>query len=173
MTRGKRTRTSAGPASGRRRGPGVWPFVLAVVLVAAAGAGFLYARVRTDAERTGPSAEQVPVGSQPEQDAAPGRLDGLVGRWLRPDGGYVIDIQRVNPDGTLQAAYFNPSSIHVAQARAVEKNGQVILFIELRDVGYPGATYDLVFNPNHDAMMGRYFQPTAGRYFDVVFTRQK
>jgi hypothetical protein len=34
----------------------------------------------------------------------------LVGRWQRTDGGYVIDIRRVEPDGAMEANYYNPST---------------------------------------------------------------
>jgi hypothetical protein len=105
--------------------------------------------------------------------AVPDPLRKLVGRWLRPDGGYVIQISSVHADGKLQAAYFNPRSVHVSQAQATLKDKEVRVFIELRDVGYPGATYTLVYEVEHDVLTGRYFQPTAGQSFDVIFVRMR
>lgn len=105
--------------------------------------------------------------------AKPENLRKLVGRWVRPDGGYVIDIRKVDVDGTLQAAYFNPRPIHVSQAQVTQKDGETQIFIELRDVGYPGATYALRYNAKHDVLAGLYHQPTVGQTFDVVFMRKK
>ena len=45
-------------------------------------------------------------------------LQFLKGRWLRPDGGYVIEIRQVDADGQLDARYFNPSPIRVVAAKA-------------------------------------------------------
>jgi len=99
------------------------------------------------------------------------RFQILIGRWRRPDGGYVLEIYRVEPGGRLQAAYFNPRSIHVSQARAEQKEGKVQVFIELKDVGYPGATYTLTLDAEQGVLAGSYFQPTAGQSFAVVFYR--
>ena len=40
----------------------------------------------------------------------------LIGQWLRMDGSYVIAINKIGEDGKLEAAYYNPSPIHVEQA---------------------------------------------------------
>jgi len=71
----------------------------------------------------------------------------------------------------LKAAYFNPRPIHVSQARltVVDKEPQV--FIELRDAGYPGASYALTYHPEQDMLAGLYYQPTAGQSFEVIFVR--
>lgn len=97
----------------------------------------------------------------------------LKGRWQRPDGGYVIEIKSIAPDGKLSAAYFNPRSINVSQAEARKEAGAVKVFIELRDQNYPGATYNLTFDPEHDVLAGAYFQPLAGETYQVQFTRLK
>ena len=95
----------------------------------------------------------------------------LVGRWRRPDGGYVLEIGSVEPGGEVHAAYFNPRSIHVSQAQARQKEGKIQVFIELRDTGYPGATYSLTLGAQGDVLAGTYFQPIAGQSFGVVFSR--
>ena len=82
----------------------------------------------------------------------------LVGRWLRPDGGYVLEIRAARRDGQLEAAYFNPRPIHVAQANHRRDGGEVAVFVELRDVNYPGSTYTLRYVPAQDRLMGEYFQ---------------
>lgn len=97
----------------------------------------------------------------------------LVGDWVRPDGGYVIHINSINPDGTIQAAYFNPSPIHIAAANAALHNNTIKLFVELRDVGYPGSKYDLVYMPDDDILQGTYFQAQIQELYDVVFLRKK
>ena len=43
--------------------------------------------------------------------ADPG-LASLTGRWLRPDGGYVLDVRAAG--GGVEATYLNPRPIHVA-----------------------------------------------------------
>jgi len=32
----------------------------------------------------------------------------IIGEWVRPDGGYIVRVQDVNPDGSVDAGYFNP-----------------------------------------------------------------
>ncbi len=40
----------------------------------------------------------------------------LVGDWVRTDAGYLINIEKVNEDGTLEAQYFNPKPINIGEA---------------------------------------------------------
>ena len=100
-------------------------------------------------------------------------FDSLKGRWLRPDGGYVIDIRDVDARGKLAAGYFNPRPINVSQAEASQEGDTTKVFIELRDVNYPGATYNLTYNPKRDQLRGVYYQPAVRQNFDVVFIRMK
>ena len=99
-------------------------------------------------------------------------FDRLVGSWVRPDGGYVIEIHKIHPDGKVDAAYFNPSPIHVSRSTVSEKDGIIELFMELRGQGYPGSTYTLKYNPAYDAMVGIYFQAVIQQPFDVIFQRK-
>ena len=96
-----------------------------------------------------------------------------MGSWLRPDGGYILEIRGFDGDGDMDAAYFNPRPIHVSEARAGGSPEDLRIFIELTDVGYPGATYDLRYIAEQDVLAGFYFQPTAGQKFDVFFIRRK
>ena len=97
----------------------------------------------------------------------------LVGRWQRTDGGYVIEIRRVATDGTMQAAYFNPRPINVSRAMASEFKGHLKVEVELRDTGYPGSSYTLLYDPDKDALLGFYYQAVQRQNFDVVFVRVK
>ena len=98
-------------------------------------------------------------------------FEKLTGRWQRPDGGYVIEIRSVEPDGRMNAAYFNPRPINVAKAEASQHGGTVNVFIELRDTNYPGSTYNLTYDPADDCLKGIYFQAAMGQTFDVYFMR--
>jgi len=115
------------------------------------------------------SAQQPPAGAGKIAPA----LEKLKGRWVRAEGGYVLEIRAVGPGGKLDAAYFNPRSIHVATAEASRKGAAVEVFVELRDVNYPGSTYTLSFDEKNDRLVGRYFQAVARETFDVYFVRQK
>jgi len=97
----------------------------------------------------------------------------LVGRWARTDGTYQIAVTNVTEGGVVDAAYYNPRPIHVAQARASKEGATVNLFIELRDVGYPGSTYNLRYSAEHDALVGVYSQAALHQEFQVVFVRVK
>jgi len=44
----------------------------------------------------------------------------LIGSWVRPDGGYVIEIGKIHPDGKADVAYFNPRPIHVSRSNVSE-----------------------------------------------------
>ena len=90
---------------------------------------------------------------------------------MRPDGGYTIEITNIGQDGSLDAAYFNPRPINVSQAEIAMENGSIKIFIELRDVGYPGARYSLVYLPQEDKLKGLYYQPSVGQSFEVIFVR--
>jgi hypothetical protein len=95
----------------------------------------------------------------------------LVGRWVRLDSPYVIEIRSAGEDGTLEAAYYNPRSINVSVAEAREKKGKLEVFVELRDINYPGSNYRLTYDPSNDLLRGVYFQAVAQQNFDVAFRR--
>jgi hypothetical protein len=97
----------------------------------------------------------------------------LMGRWQRTDGGYVIEIRSIAPDGTIKAGYFNPRPINVEQAQASKDKELIKVEMTLRDVGYPGSAYTLVYVPEKDVLLGSYFQAVSRQYFDVLFVRMK
>ena len=43
-------------------------------------------------------------------------IDVLKGTWVRPDGGYMIAIRTIAPNGQLEAMYFNPNPLPFAKA---------------------------------------------------------
>ena len=97
----------------------------------------------------------------------------LRGRWVRPDGGYVIDIKDVNAGGKLDASYANPSPLPFAKAEAILDGKTIKLFFELRAGGYNGSTYTLIYDPANDVLQGVYYQAVAQQKFDVYFERAK
>ena len=104
-------------------------------------------------------------------DADRRAFEKLVGRWMRLDGGYVIEIRGVDADGKMDVAYLNPRPINVAQAKASREGGTTKVFVELRDKGYPGSTYTLSHDPQRHNLRGIYFQAALGQRFDVLFVR--
>ena len=100
-------------------------------------------------------------------------FDVLKGRWLRPDGGYILQIRTIDGGGKVDAGYFNPRPINVSRAEATEEGGKMKVFVELRDTGYPGSVYTLTYNPKEDVLVGVYFQAAVKQNFDVFFTRMK
>ncbi len=98
----------------------------------------------------------------------------LEGRWVRPDGGYILDLRYISGDGKVRAAYFNPRRINVSRAELRLRNdGTIRLFVELRDVNYPVSTYDLFYNPKSDRFVGTCFQAARKLTRDVEFVRVK
>jgi len=97
----------------------------------------------------------------------------LVGRWVRPDGGYVLDIRSAQAGGRLDAVYLNPRSIKVSRAEWRREDGRLLVSVELRDVNYPGSTYNLRYVPDQDRLVGDYYQAVQRQTFDVEFVRQK
>lgn len=105
--------------------------------------------------------------------AASRPFEKLIGRWQRPDGGYVMEIKSIAAEGALDAAYFNPKSIHIGKAEASIDGGAIKVFIELRDVNYPGSTYTLTYESASDQLEGIYYQAVERQRFPVVFVRVK
>jgi hypothetical protein len=122
-----------------------WLIPVILLLLMGLAAAMVYGLLNKSA--TEPAATVSPKKETPD-------FDRLVGNWVRPDGGYVIEIRKIYPDGKVDAAYFNPRSIHVSRSTVSEKDGIIELFIELQGQGYPGSTYTLKYNPTYDAMVG-------------------
>jgi hypothetical protein len=100
-------------------------------------------------------------------------FEKLKGKWLRPDGGYVLEILSVESSGKIEAEYSNPRPIHVSKAEASQDGGATKVFVELRDVNYPGCTYTLTYDPGSDQLAGIYYQAAIQQQFEVSFERMK
>ena len=115
-----------------------------------------------------------PVEAKGDRATSPSGDDAfknLIGRWRRVDGGYIIEIRLIDANGRMDAAYYNPKSIHVSRAEASLNKGAQSIFIELQDVGYPGSTYTLMYRPQQDILVGFYFQAAVKQTFEVLFAR--
>ncbi len=98
--------------------------------------------------------------------------DTILGRWLRPDGNYVIQINSIDKNNQIDAQYFNPNPIKIARAELIA-NDNYRIFIEFDDEGYKGSSYDLIYDPLNDALAGKYFQATYGQTYQIGFVRLK
>ena len=96
----------------------------------------------------------------------------FVGEWVRPDGGYIIRVRDTKPDGSVDAGYFNPKEINIAEANVSVWKGLSKLFIKLQDEGYPGSTYTLYYYAEKDALAGFYYQASMKQTFEVVFMKK-
>ena len=97
----------------------------------------------------------------------------LKGRWQRQDGGSVLAIRSIAANGSVDAGYFNPKSIHIGKAEASRGGEGTKVFIELRDVNYPGSTYSLTYDGESDQLKGIYYQAVERQRFAVAFARLK
>ena len=79
----------------------------------------------------------------------------------------------IDTDGKIEAGYFNPRPIHVSRAEVSQEDSNIKVMMELRDVGYPGSTYTLVYVPEKDVLFGYYYHAVSGQYFDVLLVRLK
>ena len=140
----------------RRRPRGAWwrrPPVIVVTVVVAVGLVAAAILLRAGASDAG--------------------FERLKGRWVRPDGGYILEIRSVDASGVVDAAYLNPRPINVARAEATRAGSTLKVFVELRAPNYPGSTYTLTHDPKRDHLEGAYFQAATRQTFDVVFYRTK
>jgi len=109
----------------------------------------------------------------PKQDNSALDIDPakLTGRWLRPDGGYVIEILNVHEQGTLDAKYLNPMPINIARAEWKVEDNRLKILIKFDDINYPGSTYTLDYFPDRDLLVGAYFQAVQQQSYYVEFIR--
>ena len=148
-----------------------WIFPLAAALLAGAAAVGYWWTLQRPAD-VASSTATVQAANQPAPAAArePG-FAKLKGRWLRPDGGYILEIRSVEAGGKMDATYNNPNPIHVARAEASETGTVTKVFVELRDVNYPGCTYYLTYEAQSDQLAGIYYQSALQQQFEVIFVR--
>ena len=121
-----------------------------------------------------PAADGAPTPTAPTPAAAaapsadPRRL---VGRWLRADSNYTIEVARAGPDGSVEATYLNPRPIHVSRAAWRAEGDRLALFVELTDQGYPGNNYALVYDLGSDSLAGEYRHLGLNETYAVAFSR--
>jgi hypothetical protein len=122
-----------------------------------------------------PAAAKAPAKSEAPaaEPGAPAEVQRMLGRWLRSDGTYVLELRGADRSGIVQAAYFNPKSINVSRSIWLRGAEGTQVVVELNDTGYPGATYVLGLAADGDRLVGKYNQPQMGQSFDVEFIRQK
>ena len=141
------------------------PAIIAPALALVIAAGFWWGRARhSDAAPPVAPTAITAVTTRPDPQK-------LIGRWVRPDGGYVVEVRSVDPRGKMEVAYFNPNPIHVARAEALQDAAGLRVDIELRDAGYPGSTYTLTYDPTSDQLQGIYYHAGLRQLFQVVFVR--
>ena len=103
----------------------------------------------------------------------PSDFKQLKGRWQRPDGEYILELKQMESDGTVKAAYFNPRPINVSRAELKRRGDTLTVYVELRDVNYPGSRYNLQYDAKLDRLTGTYFQAVHGETYTVEFSRVK
>ena len=94
MSKPRRKQRARQEQHAKSHGRGTFLIALAVMLLAAIAAGVMLLH------------------------GASGDFDKLSGRWLRPDGGYVLEIRSADASGKIDAAYLNPRPISIAKAEA-------------------------------------------------------
>lgn len=119
-----------------------------------------------------PSAPPAPAAAKPVPDA----VKKVLGRWIRADGGYILELRNAEISGVIEAKYFNPERpkpINVSRSIWMQGGSGLQVVVELNDVGYPGATYVLSHDAENDRLVGQYTQPAMQQSFDIEFVRQK
>lgn len=119
------------------------------------------------------AAKAEPAKAATASAIVPEGVTKMLGRWVRLDGGYVLELRNPDISGKLEAGYFNPKSINVSRAIWMQGNGGLQVAVELNDTGYPGATYVLSHDAQGDRLVGQYTQPQMQQTFEVEFIRQK
>ena len=97
----------------------------------------------------------------------------IVGRWLRPDGGYILELGDVQDGGVLRAAYFNPSPIDVCESKWGVEGSELSVFVKFDHPHYPGSYYHLIYDPDQDRLRGAYYQAVQDRTYNVEFVRHE
>lgn len=134
--------------------------LIPALLLAAFGA------ITASAQDQGPQMQVPPLIAK-----LPERAD-FHGEWLRQDGTYKLHVEP-KKGGGVKVGYFNPKSINVESAEFIEREGMLSLVVVLRDEGYPGSTYQLMFDPSYRVLAGNYRMPGQGQQHQVYFQKVK
>jgi hypothetical protein len=163
-------RTKAPPESARphRR----WTIYATVVVMGAVLLWVFLPRSPAPPGAKAPDTNPLSASNAPSaQPAIASERQRLVGRWIRPDGGYVLEIKGLAGEAQIEASYYNPNPIHVSRAEVSDLGSTTKVFVELNDINYPGSTYTLTYDARQDQLAGVYFQAALQQTFDVVFVR--
>jgi hypothetical protein len=155
---------SSGPAKASR-----WWWMIGVLIILSAMALMFWPGTKSTVPA---NPALLPPSSAAKENVNAGQ-EQLVGRWVRNDGGYVIEIRSVGSNGKMEAFYFNPNPVHVGRAEWEQKNNTIIVVVALSDVNYPGSTYTLEFIEGEDRLKGMYYQAVENVNFDVEFAREQ
>lgn len=115
---------------------------------------------------------KTPAGAPAQAADASALLSKAKGRWIRPDGGYLLTIGEIAADGRAEVGYFNPNPVNVAWGTVKNEGGAVKIQVELRDRNYPGCLYKLTYVPEKEQLAGTYFQAQMQETYDIVFVRE-
>jgi hypothetical protein len=151
-----------------------WAWKQRRLLSAAAGlvTTLIFSSCGEPAKKTVPPSAPEPVAAKSPAPVLPDAVRKLFGRWMRADGGYVLELRGGDISGVLDAGYFNPKPIRVSRAVWMQGGEGLQVAVELNDVGYPGATYVLKYDVPTDRLVGQYTQPQMQQTFDIEFVRQ-
>ncbi|MGK5092450.1 hypothetical protein WDW89_10620 [Deltaproteobacteria bacterium TL4] len=153
--------------------------VLGVALIMTVGAIVLnFSKLKTVSTPSKKTVEEVvrrkaPPAQPPVTYPAAIDKEKLVGRWFRTDGRYVLEIKKVHPEGHLETAYYNPRSIHIAEAKIFQESSREKVFIKFQDVDYQGSSYTLDYEPQRNLLIGTYYHAKLKQKFEVVFVFKK
>ena len=84
-----------------------------------------------------------------------------------------VRCDQLDASGKIDAVYLNPQPINIATAEATRDGSTVKVFVELRAPNYPGSTYTLTYDQEHDQLRGIYFQAVEQQSFNIFFVRMK
>src|SRR5215471_6614649 len=112
-----RSSNATTPSAGIRRAPVAAIVLVAVAIVVSLGCGWWHAE-HADTHPTVPSTPGTATRPLAPMAATALGVQQLQGTWLRPDGGYIIDVRTVAEGGTMDVAYCNPRPINVSKAEA-------------------------------------------------------
>lgn len=142
--------------------------IFAVILMAAFATFKFWPSVETTSAENNTTPAPAVSSPMPAADK-----EKLVGRWQRTDGGYIIELKNPTPEGLIEAGYFNPNPINVGKSAWQNKDGRLMVLVELQDQNYPGSLYNLEYQSHVDKLTGTYFQAVERVSYNVEFTRVK
>jgi len=111
--------------------------------------------------------------AEPRNEVGVTDYQSIVGRWVRQDYPYVIDIEKTDALGALTAHYYNPKRINVESARVKNDAGILIVEVVLRDKSYKGSRYTLNYKPMLKLLEGQYYHARSGQSLAVSFRREE